>query len=139
LISRKEPTEPLFEHLTSYLSKKVNAGVEEEPDRADTLELIFKEILFINKSAAMRAAQEKQTSTVLGSLGKTPEAELDAQTSCVRTPYLSEQTSAILSKIEREPFGHCAIYGPSGSGKMTLVKLLSSLSHGDESCKDGSS
>ena len=34
------------------------------------------------------------------------------------------EVEKVLNKIEEEPFGHFAIRGPSGSGKMTLLKLV---------------
>lgn len=37
------------------------------------------------------------------------------------------KANEMLTQIDQRPFGHFAVYGPPGSGKMTLVKLLASL------------
>lgn len=43
------------------------------------------------------------------------------------TPYVMKKVQSILSEIEERPFGHFALHGPAGSGKMTLIRLADQL------------
>ena len=52
---------------------------------------------------------------------------LDDGSIMATTPYVMSKVTNILNEIESKPFGHFAIRGPSGSGKMTLIKLADHL------------
>ena len=52
---------------------------------------------------------------------------LDDGTAVASTPYIRRRVQAILQEIEEKPFGHFLIRGPSGSGKMTLLRLVDQM------------
>ena len=56
-----------------------------------------------------------------------PSTEVEVREGIVATDYIRMKAEAILSEIERKPFGHFAISGPEASGKMSLVKLVMQL------------
>ena len=43
------------------------------------------------------------------------------------TPYVMDKVKGILKEVEEKPFGHFVIRGPSGSGKMSLLRLADHL------------
>jgi replication-associated recombination protein RarA len=45
------------------------------------------------------------------------------QDGLVATDHLLEKAQSMLNHMEQDVFAHCAVSGPSGSGKMSLVRL----------------
>lgn len=43
------------------------------------------------------------------------------------SPYIMEKALKTLQEMQEKPFGHFAIRGPAGSGKMTQIRLLHHL------------
>ena len=43
------------------------------------------------------------------------------------SPYVMEKAKDMLQEMEEKPFGHFVIRGPSGSGKMTQIRLAHHL------------
>ena len=53
--------------------------------------------------------------------------EMEDGTVVAQSPYVMDKVDTILQEIEERPFGHFVIRGPSGSGKMTLLRLADHL------------
>ena len=54
-------------------------------------------------------------------------AQVEILNGVVASSYMLSRANDILRKIEKSPFGHYAICGPSGSGKMSLLSLTREL------------
>ena len=67
--------------------------------------------------------------TVMESLDQAEEdeAKVEKLNDIVASEYVMERANSILRQIERAPFGHFAIYGPPGSGKMSTLTLTREL------------
>ena len=135
----QSPEEPLtgeFALYASHLKRMVfPAGAhQDEVSREERLEAVA--ALQLNKKAERKAKLFVEATLADSAIDLNCNAKASAGPDSVllndgtviaTTPYVMEKVHSILEEIEVNPFGHFALRGPPGSGKMTLIRLADHL------------